>query len=114
MTELVAPHRRTTRLPSIRLRVRELHAADVTYIDGLPTMTVERTIVDLVEAREDPSLIADALRHAVQNGTHLAPRRLAQLLEPLARRNGEVNGADLGERLMLAAGLDETWIARLR
>lgn len=114
VTELVAAHRRTTRLPSIRLRVRQLDAADMTYIDGLPTMTVERTIADLVEAREDLSLIADALRHAVQNGTLLVPRRLAQLLDPLALRNGDVSGAELGERMMLAAGLDNAWPARLR
>ncbi|MFC5433515.1 hypothetical protein ACFPJ2_07435 [Microbacterium suwonense] len=86
----------------------------MTYIDGLPTMTVERAIADLVEAREDPSLVADALWHAVQNGTLLAPHRLTQLLDPLARRNGEVTGAELGERMMLAAGLDDAWITRLR
>ncbi len=113
-SEFVAPNRRTTRLADVQLRVRKLDSVDITHADGLPTMTIERTVADLVDAREDPSLIADALRHAVQNGTLLTPRRLAQLLDPLARRNGELTGADLGERLMLAAGLDETWIARLR
>jgi len=76
-------------------------------------MTVERTVADLVEAREDPSLVADALQHAVQRGTLLRPRRLAQLLEPLAHRNGEASGAALAGRLMLAGGVDESWIDRL-
>ena len=113
-SEFVIPTRRTTRLVDVRLRVRLLDEADVAYVDGLPSMTVERTIADLVEAREEPSLIADALRHAAQRGILLRPRRLAQLLEPLAHRNGEATGAALAGRLILTAGLDESWTARLR
>ena len=113
-SEFVTPQRRTTRLTDVRLRTRKLEKVDVMYSDGLPTMTVERTIADLVEAREDPSLVASALLHAVQNGTLLAPRRLSQLLDPLARRNGEKSGAALSERLMLAAGIEDRWISRLR
>lgn len=113
-SEFVAPTRRTTRLSDVRLRIRRLDEEDVVYVDGLPAMTVERTIADLVEAREDPSLIADALQHAVQRGTLLRPRRLAQLLEPLAHRNGEASGVDLAKRLMIAGGVDKSWIVRLR
>lgn len=112
-TDFVTPTRRTTRLPDVRLRVRRLDHGDVMYLDGLPSMSVERTIADLVEAREDPSLIGDALHHAVQRGTFLRPRRLAELLEPLARRNGEGSGVDLAERLMLAGGVGVSWINRL-
>lgn len=112
-SEFVTPTRRTTRLSDVRLRIRRLEKEDVVNIDGLASMTVERTIADLVEAREDPSLIADALRHAVQRGTFLRPRRLAQLLEPLARRNGEASGAALAGRLILAGGVDESWLDRL-
>lgn len=114
MSEFVAPQRRTTRLTGVRLRTRKLEKVDVVYSDGLLTMTVERTIADLVEAREDLSLISVALLHAVQGGTLIAPRRLSQLLDPLARRNGEETGAALGERLMLAAGIEDRWISRLR
>lgn len=112
-SDFVTPTRRTTRLSDVRLRVRRLDAEDVVYIDGLPSMTVERIIADLIEVREDPSLVADALQHASQRGTFLHPQRLAQLLDPLARRNGEATGIALAGRLLLAAGLDESWIAKL-
>ncbi|UYO96386.1 type IV toxin-antitoxin system AbiEi family antitoxin domain-containing protein [Microbacterium sp. M28] len=112
-SDFVTPVRRTTRLSDVRLRVRRLDEEDVVYVDGLPAMTVERTIADVVEAREDSSLVADALWQAVQRGTLLRPRRLAQLLEPLAHRNGETSGAALAERLMLAGGVEESWIDRL-
>nr|WP_314844759.1 type IV toxin-antitoxin system AbiEi family antitoxin domain-containing protein [uncultured Microbacterium sp.] len=112
-SDFVTPTRRTTRLPGVRLRVRHLDQEDVVYIDGLPTMTVERTIADLVESREDPSLIADALLHAVQRGVLPHPRRLAQLLEPLAHRNGVGSGVALAERLMAAGGVEDGWQARL-
>lgn len=114
MSDFVTPTRRTTRLDGVRLRTKVLHSVDVTLVDGLSTMTVERAIADLIEAREDPSLIADALRHAAQRGTFLRPRRFAQLLDPLAHRNGEVTGGALAGRLMLAAGLDKSWTARLQ
>lgn len=112
-SDFITPTRRTTRLPDVRLRIRQLDEVDVVYVDGLPSMTVERTIADLVEAREEPSLVADALRHAAQRGILLRPRRLAQLLEPLARRNGQATGEAFAGRLLFAAGLDESWIARL-
>ena len=112
-SDFVTPTRRTTRLSDVRLRIRLLDDEDVGYVDGLPSMTVERTIADLLEAGEDPSLIAGALQHAVQRGTLLRPRRLAQLLEPLAHRNGEPSGVALAGHLMLAGGADESWIGRL-
>jgi predicted transcriptional regulator of viral defense system len=113
-SEFVTSTRRTTRLRDVRLRIRQIDSVDVTFIAGLPSMTVERTIADLVEAREDQSLIADALRHATEHGTLLRPRRLAQLVDPIARRNGEDSGGALTEQLMLTAGLEASWIDRLR
>lgn len=94
--------------------MRRLDEEDVVYVDGLPSMTVERTVAGLVETREEPSLVTDALGHAAQRGMLLRPRRLARLLEPLARRNGEPTGDALAVRLLLSAGLDESWTARLR
>jgi hypothetical protein len=43
---------------------RVLDPRDVTLTDGLPTMTMERTIVDLIEEVGDLSLVADAVRDA--------------------------------------------------
>ena len=113
VSEFVTPTRRTTRLADVKLRTRRVEEVDITYVDGLPSMTVERTIADLVESREDSSLIADALLQAVQGGVLLHPRRLAQLLEPLAHRNGVGSGVALAERLMAAGGVEDSWQARL-
>lgn len=113
-SDFVTPERRTTRLPNVRLRIRRLEAADVTGVHGLPSMTVERTIADLVEAWEDLSLVADALEQAMHRGVLLWPRRLAELLEPLARRNDIESGVELADRLLLEAGADESWRARVR
>ncbi|WP_433674790.1 hypothetical protein [Microbacterium gorillae] len=96
----------------MRLRVRRLDEEDVVYVDGLLTMTPERTIADLVETREDPSLIADALRHAAEQWMPLHLSRLGQLLDPLASRNGQPSGVALAEKLMVVGGLDESGLLR--
>lgn len=113
-SDFVTPERRTTRLSHVRLRIRRVDDADVTGVHGLPAMTVERTIADLVEAWEDLSLVADALEHAMHQGVLLWPRRLTELLEPLARRNHMESGAKFADRLLREAGADESWLARLR
>ncbi|MEZ3160624.1 type IV toxin-antitoxin system AbiEi family antitoxin domain-containing protein [Microbacterium sp. BWT-B31] len=113
-SDFVTPERRTTRLPHVRLRIRRLEDVDVTRVHGLPAMTVERAVADLVEAGEDLSLVADALRDAMQRGVLLWPRRLAELLEPLARRSDVESGVAFADRLLLDAGADESMRARLR
>lgn len=104
-SEFVAATRRTTRIDGVRIRVRSLAAEDIVFVDGMPSMTVERTIADLVESREDLSLVSGALRHAAIAGKLTAPVRLDRLLQPLARRNGALNGDDLAERLMQIGGV---------
>lgn len=91
----ITPVRRTTRLHDVRLRIRELDADDVTHLDGLPTLTIERAIADLLEQWTDRSLIADALADAARQGKPVSVRRLSTLLEPLARSHGAATGADL-------------------
>lgn len=113
-SEFVTPTRRTTRLSDVKLRMRRLDEDDVVYVDGLPSMTVERAIADLVESWEDLSLVADALEQAMHRGVLLWPRRLAELLEPLARRNQMESGVTFADRLLLDAGADASWRARLR
>ncbi|RWZ59634.1 transcriptional regulator [Labedella populi] len=113
-SDFVTPERRTTRLPHVQLRIRRLESVDVTGVHGLPTMTVERTVADLVESWEDLSLVADAVEHAMHRGVLLWPKRLAELLEPLARRNQMESGVAFADRLLLEAGADASWRARLR
>lgn len=92
--ELYAPDRRQTERPGIRYRIRALDEADVTLVDGLPVTSVERTLADLIRDRYDLSLVADALRDAVQRGA-LDLDRLELLLDPLAASHGRPDGAAL-------------------
>ena len=108
------PARRQTQKQDIRYRIRELPEADITVVDGLPVTTVERTIADLVETREDLSTITDAYRDASLRST-LDRNRLEQLLAPLAQRNGftKDDGAALLNHIEELAGLDIDSMAKI-
>lgn len=89
--EFTVPARRQTQRSEIRFRVRQLSKDSVTLREGLPVTTVEQTIADLVEARTDWSLVADALADAGWPDRGL----LAVLLDPLVARNGFASGEAL-------------------
>lgn len=74
--DFIVGSRKTTRLPDVRLRIRPLTPADATSVNGLPTLTVERTITDLLTLGTDTSLIDDALREAARFGKITDPQRL--------------------------------------
>jgi hypothetical protein len=79
-------------------------------VNGLPTLTVERTIADLVEQRHDLSLVAGVVRDAVASGRLLSPKDLVAYLEPLARRTGTHDGHELADKLFDLAGIaPEGW-----
>jgi predicted transcriptional regulator of viral defense system len=105
--------RRQSQRREIRYRQRELDPRDVTLVHGLPVMTVERTIADLVEDLKDLSLIAYALRDASGKRT-IDLDRLRELFAPLAERNGfrKDDGQALLDRLMEIAGIDLDSLAR--
>ena len=105
VVDVITPTRRTTRLPDVRLRTRRLSRDEVMFVNGLPTLTVERTIADLLEQWADPSLVADALRQAAEQGKFLSPRRLAALLDPIASAHGAESGAQYAAQLMEEAGI---------
>ena len=111
--EFTAPVRRQSQRTEILYRQRRLDPAEVTIVGGLPVTTLERTIADLVEARTDLSLVADALSDAART-SRLDLERLAGLLAPLASRNGfrEGDGKTLLARLMKLAGLDAAATAK--
>jgi hypothetical protein len=58
------PARKGTRLAGVRLRIRRLTRDEVIPVGGLPSLTVERTLADLVEIGTDLSLVAGAARDA--------------------------------------------------
>ena len=105
--------RRQSQRAEIRYRQRQLDSADVTIVNGLPVTTLERTVADLVEARTDLSLVADALGDAARM-RQLDLNRLAELLAPLAARTGfrKDDGEALLARLMEFAGLDAAATAK--
>ncbi|MBK8463281.1 MAG: type IV toxin-antitoxin system AbiEi family antitoxin domain-containing protein [Nigerium sp.] len=100
--DFIVARRKGTRLRGVRLRVRALTPDDVIPVAGLPTLTVERTIADLVELGTDESLILDAVRDAVRADKLVAPDRLVRYLSPIAvRRKADAQGV-LGEIYALA------------
>ncbi|MDQ1308344.1 MAG: hypothetical protein QG671_4178 [Actinomycetota bacterium] len=111
--DFVTPTRRQSQRPEIRYRQRILDTRDITLVHGLPVMTVERTIADLIETVGDLSLVADALRDASRK-SNLDTGRLHELLAPLAERNGflKSEGTALLDRLREIAGIDTESIAR--
>lgn len=111
--EFVSPKRRQSQRAEIHYRQRSLDPHDVTLVHGLPTMTIERTIADLVEEVGDLSLVAGALRDAALK-RNLDLDRLRQLLAPLAERNGlrRRDGDALLNRLLTIAGIDADAVAR--
>jgi len=114
--DFIVPRRRGTRLPDVRLRVRQLSQREVVPVDGLPALTVERTIADLVEMFTDLSLVADALRDAIFQGKLTSRRRLAEYLEPLAGAHGRSDhrGEGFAQELIDMTGVDPAvWTANV-
>jgi predicted transcriptional regulator of viral defense system len=97
--EFTVPARRQTQRSEIRFRVRQLPEDSITLREGLPVTTVEQTIADLIEARTDQSLVAGVLADAGD----LDRTRLAELLGPLAARNGFPSGEAFRDHLDRAA-----------
>jgi len=107
--DFIVPARKTTRLHGVRLRVRTLTRQEVIPVDGLPTLTVERTIADLAEQWTDQSLVADTVRDAVLQGKLISPRELVAYLDPIAAARRRGDGRSMAEELFELAGvpLDE-------
>lgn len=105
--EFTTPTRRQTQRSNVRYRVRDLPEQDVTIRAGLPVTTRERTIADLIETRQDLSLIADALADAARHA-QIDVNRLIHLLAPLAERNGhhKGDGVEFLKTLMKIAGME--------
>jgi len=88
----------------VRLRIRRLTRDEVIPVGGLPALTVERTLADLIEIGTDLSLVAGAARDAVRAGKLVAPDRLVSYLDPIAaRRNSD--GRSLASDLLELAGV---------
>jgi predicted transcriptional regulator of viral defense system len=102
--DFIVPARKGTRLPGVRLRIRRLTPDEVLPAGGLPALTVERTLADLIETGTDLSLVAGAARDAAQAGKLVAPERLVSYLDPVAARR-KSDGRSLAGDLLELAGV---------
>lgn len=87
-SDFIVPVDRISRLRGVRFRRCHLEPDEVTFAQQLPVLTIERTIADLIEQREDLSLVTDTLADALSHGRHISRERLARHLAPLAAANG--------------------------
>jgi len=110
--EFVSSTRRQSQRTEIRYRRRMLDVCDVTLVHGLPAMTIERTIADLVGEIGDLSLVANALGAAARKRA-LDLQRLRELLAPSAEGLGFLrnDGQSVLDRLFEEAELDAAAVA---
>ncbi|MGO2633386.1 MAG: type IV toxin-antitoxin system AbiEi family antitoxin domain-containing protein [Galactobacter sp.] len=111
--EFVVPVRRQSQREDLRFRRRTLDDRDITLVQGLPVMRIERTLADLLEDVGDQSLVADALSSAMKKHT-VDLDRLSELLGPVAKKNGctKNDGDALLNKLAERAGLDLDSVVR--
>ncbi|MDR0417683.1 MAG: type IV toxin-antitoxin system AbiEi family antitoxin domain-containing protein [Propionibacteriaceae bacterium] len=108
--QFTVPTRRQTQRNSLTFRVRKLPPSSVIIREGLPITTPEQTIADLINERQDLSLVADVFADA----DSLDSDGLVELLHPLAARNGfkRGDGAALYAELERLAHRDADSLAR--
>ncbi|MBT0770180.1 type IV toxin-antitoxin system AbiEi family antitoxin domain-containing protein [Kineosporia sp. J2-2] len=107
--DFIVPSRKGTRLPGLNLRARALTRQEVIPVDGLPSLTVERTIADLVDLGTDLSLVAGAVRDAVRSDRLVAPDQLVRYLSSVAGRRKSTGMALAAELFELAGVRPEGW-----
>ena len=78
---LIVRSRRQTSASDLSFHLWDLDERDVTYVEGLPVTTMERTIADLVRERHDPDHVARAAQAAYLKGASVA--RINELLGEL-------------------------------
>ena len=62
--EFIVQQRKSTRLQSVKLRIRALGRAEVIVVHGVATLKVERLIADLLDVHTDLSLVANVMAQA--------------------------------------------------
>jgi Transcriptional regulator, AbiEi antitoxin len=107
--DFIVPARKGTRLPDVRLRIRALTREEAIPVNGLPTLSVERTIADLVEIGADLSLVADCVRDAVRADKLLSSEQLVSYLSPVAARRKSTGLGLANDLFQLAGAAPEGW-----
>jgi predicted transcriptional regulator of viral defense system len=107
--DFIVPARKGTRLPDVRLRIRALTREEAIPVNGLPTLSVERTIADLVEIGADLSLVADCVRDAVRADKLLSCEQLVSYLSPVAARRKSTGLGLANDLFQLAGAAPQGW-----
>jgi predicted transcriptional regulator of viral defense system len=112
--DFIAPARKGTRLMGARFRIRHLELDEITFVDQMPALTVERTIADLVEQLTDLSLVASTLRDAIDQGKVVRHAILVTYLAALAAAHGREagDGAGFASDLFELAGAEPVGTCR--
>ena len=108
--EFCTDERRQTQRPDLVLRKRKIEAADVTVVSGIPATTPSRTVVDLIDYREDLSLVANVLNDALARGLVTDEARLRKEIDSRAARAGLPKGSSLYE--LLFAGVSVASVSK--
>ncbi len=101
--EFCTSRRRQTQRQGLIIHKRALEKADVVIVAGIPTTAAARTVVDLIDASEDLSLVASCLRDALEAGLVPDEQGLAKQIDSRAGRAGYPVGTALCE--MMRGGL---------
>ncbi|MGO3357416.1 MAG: type IV toxin-antitoxin system AbiEi family antitoxin domain-containing protein [Bifidobacterium crudilactis] len=103
------PRRRQTQREDLKLRTRRYPEESVRIVNGLPVTTFEQTVVDLVEAGTDLSLIQDMFVHSKYGYLrHIDLDRFDARLAPFAKRYGFTPGDGIGLRRQLMEPFNES------
>lgn len=95
---VLSPVRFNSRRDGVCFGTRVIEREDVSFSEGFALTKPERTMLDLILDKEDPSQIIAALKDA--RGGHFDLRRFALLL---GREFGVEEGADLAARFVIAS-----------
>lgn len=112
--EFSFPERKQTQRSNLKFRCRALSESSVTVVGGIPTTTIEQTIADLLEQREDFSNVAGAFSQAVREGK-IHEDKLISILEPVAKKLGfkEGEGKAVLAKLQESAHIDQVSLAKM-
>lgn len=101
---IYTPKRINSRNKTVSFAVRNVARDEVSFAEGYPITTPERTIYDLVADDEDQSLVANALRDSCGGGRTFSFHKLKSLLDA---RYGTRRGARTLASLLADAGIPE-------
>ena len=86
----IVQRRRQTSMDDLVFHQRKLDERDVTFVDTIPTTTMERTVADLVREWHDPEHLRRATEDAIGKGANAS--RLRELLGRLGPSHASVAG----------------------